>query len=89
MALRVTFTLWTKIHEQRLFADPGPGGARPLEFDLGTAQPVDIAADSSSTADAQVSPNCEAFPLCPDRGRKDLKGSRIVEKECASRSFFW
>jgi hypothetical protein len=88
MSLRATFTLWTRSREQRLSTNP-VRRARCLEFDLGTAQPVDIAGDSSSTADAQVSPNCEAFPLRPDRGRKDLKGSRIVEKECASRSFSW
>src|SRR5215217_3894549 len=40
------------------------------------------------TAAAQISPSCAAFPLRPDGGRKDSKGSRVVEKECASRSFF-
>ena len=29
------------------------------------------------------------FPLRPDGGRNDSKGSQVVEMECASRSFSW
>jgi hypothetical protein len=38
-------------------------------------------------AGAQISPSWEAFPSSRDGGRNDFKGSRVVDKECASRSF--
>jgi hypothetical protein len=56
-------------------------------IDLATEQPVGTAPAGQHTVNAQLSPRFETFPSGPDRGRKDFKERRVVEKECASRSF--
>jgi hypothetical protein len=58
-----------------------------VEFDLATNNRLAWQGQFQRTGDAQISPSWETFPLRRDRGRKDSKESRVVEKECASRSF--
>ena len=58
-----------------------------VEFDLATNNRLAWQGQFQRTGDAQISPSWETFPLRLDRGRKDSKESRVVEKECASRSF--
>jgi hypothetical protein len=58
-----------------------------VEFDLATNNRLAWQGQFQRTGDAQISPSWETFPLRLDRGRKDSKESRVVEKECALGAF--
>jgi hypothetical protein len=84
MTLRVILRLWTKIGRDRSTSPPVVSTASNLIL-VGTTGWH--GSHISAMAGAQISPSWEAFPSSRDGGRNDFKGSRVVDKECASRSF--
>jgi hypothetical protein len=85
MTLGAILRLWTNIRRTAHLARSAVSS--PPEFDLGQHNRLARQPHFLAVAGAQISPSCETFPLSPDGGRKDFKGSRVVDKECASRSF--
>ena len=93
---RLHRNLWMTLRASTSAVDKAPGDGRQIhttvalrgsEFDLDLKQPVGMSGHIQRTADTQLSPSREAFPTRRDRGRKDCKGTRVVEMECAFRSF--